>query len=145
MQRATEVEESERIHPIVHTEVGSSPRGSEEHKIPEDEASVRNLLLEIGRDRALSDNDERDTEETSSTVPPTTMRNRPHIPSVATPMLLNLQDPQQPEHLLLFQGFLDNKRCKILIDGGATNNFVSTKLHTICPSELMGIQLRSHY
>jgi len=34
-------------------------------------------------------------EETSFTVPPKTMRNRPIIPNVARPMLLHLRDFQQ--------------------------------------------------
>lgn len=131
---ASEVMEFETIQPREPADPGSSPYGSEAPESPEDEASGRRLLLEIGRIRALSDNDEQDTEETSSTVPPRTKKDRKKIPQAAERMLTSIRDPQQPEHLLMFQGSIENQRCRILIDGGATNNFLSQKF-----SRAMGI------
>eukprot|EP00798_Chlamydomonas_sp_ICE-L_P010046 gene10046-7938_t len=77
-------------------------------------------------DRFCSTNDCKDEDEVStskSATSPGTGNQSDHLVSLAS----QHQDPDQPEKLLLFQGSISGIKCTILVDGGATNNFISER------------------
>eukprot|EP00798_Chlamydomonas_sp_ICE-L_P031110 gene31110-6241_t len=77
-------------------------------------------------DRFCSTNDCKDEDEVStskSATSPGTGNQSEHLLSLAS----QHQDPDQPEKLLLFQGSISGIKCTILVDGGATNNFISER------------------
>eukprot|EP00798_Chlamydomonas_sp_ICE-L_P004217 gene4217-14331_t len=79
-----------------------------------------------GLDRFCSTNDCKDEDEVStskSATSPGTGNQSDHLVSLAS----QHQDPDQPEKLLLFQGSISGIKCTILVDGGATNNFISER------------------
>eukprot|EP00798_Chlamydomonas_sp_ICE-L_P007266 gene7266-378_t len=83
-------------------------------------------VSQIGLDRFCSTNDCKDEDEVStskSATSPGTGNQSDHLVSLAS----QHQDPDQPEKLLLFQGSISGIKCTILVDGGATNNFISER------------------
>lgn len=86
------------------------------------------IVHQVVMERLASQYDCRDEEETSTSQ---STQSEPLSGSLSPSHLMYLADqrtdPDQPEKLLLYQGHVNGVKCRILIDGGATNNFISER------------------